>query len=36
MGVIPWGFESPLRHQVGRRGDGAHAEREKDGVEGAM
>ena len=27
MGVIPWGFESPLRHQVGRRGNGAHAER---------
>ena len=23
MGVIPWGFESPLRHQVGRRGNGA-------------
>ena len=27
MGVIPWGFESPLRHQVGRRGNGAHVKR---------
>ena len=27
MGVIPWGFESPLRHQVGRRGNGARVKR---------
>ena len=30
MGVIPWGFESPLRHQVGRPGNGVRNYRTED------
>ena len=32
MGVIPWGFESPLRHQVGRPRNGVRNERADGGT----